>query len=295
MDGIWQLPPVMKEPIFERAGFLPSIFVTVIFAFSAVSAKAAILWEQNFSGSTDLASYVGTGANQADGISTSGAGLVWSIADDSLRALRTGNAGAITINGDDWNAAVLQVEIRMQIADITSTYGSGLMFAAGSGFTTGNSHPGNALTHSDFGINFADGAIDTYQFRDHNTGTNLGSALQTGQWMDVWWGINNSGSDLTYMKPDGTIGTLTDGHWDLWVKAEDVWSQLGNNPANLVNTGTVLDDFKITYQNASGDILFDSIRLSDTIIAVVPEPSTGLAIWLFAMGVGGRRFRSERV
>jgi len=285
----------MKEPIFGRDGFLPGIGVVAIFAFASISAKAAILWEQNFSGPTNVASYVGTGANQADSISSSGSGLVWSITDDSLRALRTGNAGTITINGDDWNASVLKVEIRMQITDITSTYGSGLMFAAGSGFTTGNSHPGNTLTHSDFGVNFADGTVDTYQFWDQSTGTQLGSAMQTGQWIDVWWGINNSGSDLTYMKPDGTIATLTDGTWDLWVKAGDVWSQLANNPANLVNTGTILDDFKITYQNASGEVRFDSIRISDTIISVVPEPSTGFALLPFAMVAAIRRSRSEPV
>lgn len=242
------------------------------------TSRGAILWYQDFTGSGTPAGYVGTDANQFDAISSSGAGLSWSVADGALQATRTGNAGALTINGDDFGTPLLLVELRLQISSITAGGTTAVMFAAGSSFTTANTHPDNESTHSDFSLNFTGGTPDSIRFRDHDNGTNLGDtasgtdAIETGGWIDLWWGINNSGNDLTYFRPDGSTAILRDDRWDLWANIGGTWHQIGNNPSNTSNTGELLDDFKISFVRGEGTLLLDSIRLSDT-IGLVPEPA----------------------
>lgn len=104
-------------------------------------------------------------------------------------------------------------------------------------------------------------------------------------------GINNSGADLGYTRPDGSTAILQDDRWDLWTKIAGSWHQIGNNPSNVNNTGGTLDDLKITFARGEGTILFDSIRLSDT-IEIVPEPSTLLTMAVSAIFVPFKRRRS---
>ena len=261
---------------------------------------AAVLWQQDFDASPLVSGYVGSGAGQLDAVSSSGAGLSWSIQDGAIQGIRSGNTGSLTINGDDFATPLLLVELRFQVSTILAGATTSVMFAAGSSFGTGNTHPDNDVTHSDFSINFTTGTPGSLRFRDHDNTTNLGNAtdgtdaIAAGQWVDLWWGINNSGSDLAYTRPDGSTATLQDDRWDLWTKIGGSWHQIGNNPSNVNNTGGILDDFKITFTRGEGTILFDSIRLSDA-IEVVPEPSSILlAATSFASVLPHRKRRALR-
>lgn len=243
-----------------------------------ITCEGQTLWHNDFSSSPNLADYVGSGPNQADAISSGGSGLVWSIEDEALKVTRSGsNAGAFTINGDNWNSPSLLVEIRLQVVDITANGTASLYFGVGHNFTTSNNRPDNNNTHSDFSINFIDGDPDTFQFRDHDNLTNLGVPIAAGQWVTIWWGINNSGSDIPYLRPDGTTTLLASDRWDLWVQVNDQWHHIGNNlNSTLNNPGEVaLDDFKIYFgPNAQGTVLFDSITISGSLAGMtVPEPS----------------------
>jgi hypothetical protein len=256
------------------------IFIPLIFSvFGGNPALAAVIWQQEFNSGSDLESdYIGEGANQFDAVTSSGAGLTWAILDGALQATRSGNAGSLTISGDDFAAQVLLVEMRLQISTVASPATTSIMFAVGSAFDHKNTHPNNDVTHSDFSINLNSDVPDSFRFRDHDGETNLGNteegtdAIATGQWVDLWWGINNSGADLSYTRPDGSTTTLQDDRWDLWAKVNGTWHLIGNNPSNANNAGDTLDDFKVTFTRGEGTLLLDSIRLSNA-IGIVPEPS----------------------
>ncbi len=243
------------------------------------SLDAAVLWVQDFTTSTTVAGYVGTSANQADGITSSGSDFTWTADGTSLTGTRAGgNSGSFTINGDDWGASVLLAEMRFQITNVTSSATTAIMLAAGSGFTTGSTHPANSVTHSDFSLNLTNGSPDSFRFRDHDNMTNLGNAtdgtdsITVGSWVDLWWGINNSGADVSYTRADGASATLADDHWALWAKVGGSWYLIGSNPVNTANTGSILDDFKLTFSGGGGTLMIDSLRISDT-LTPVPEVS----------------------
>ncbi|RYD48200.1 MAG: hypothetical protein EOP85_04040 [Verrucomicrobiaceae bacterium] len=259
-------------------------YLLIPLALSA-NLDAAVLWVQGFTTSTVVTDYVGNSANQADGITSSGSGVNWSADGSSLIGTRSaGNSGSFTINGDNWGASVLLTEMRFQIADVTSSATTSIMLAVGSGFTTGNSHPTNAATHSDFSINLTNGSPDSFRFRDHDNGTNLGNAIDgtssitVGTWVDIWWGVNNSGSAVSYTRPDGGTDTLADDRWALWAKVGGSWYLIGNNPVNTANNGSVLDDFKITFSDGLGVLKIDSIKISDTLTAVPEVSSASMAL-----------------
>lgn len=265
---------------------IPLPFLSVILLSTSIKSEAAVLWQQDFNDATTPADVIGSGANQLDAVTSSGPGLLWTISNGALQATRSGNTGAITINGDDFGTPLLLVELRIQISTINAGGTTAIMFAAGSSFGTTNTHPENETTHSDFSLNLTDASPDGIRFRDHDNGTNLGNAtagtdaIATGQWIDLWWGINNSGSDLAYSHPDGSTAMLQDDRWDLWANIGGTWHQIGNNPSNISNTGDVLDDLKIAFVRGEGTLLLDSIRLSDR-IEIVPEPSALLLSGFF--------------
>ena len=180
------------------------------------------IFSQNFESSTVLADYVSSTPNsgQFNAIGTSGAGVVTSISGmpgaQALKFARTANAGIFSRTTD---FSPVPNFIRYQIdLEVPSTNGvaatSVAGFQVGSAFGTGNSGEANASVHSRFTINFTT-TTGEFVIRDVAGSVN-GVNVYSGQQTIVWF-INNTGSDVSYLAPNGTTEILVNDKWDLWV------------------------------------------------------------------------------
>jgi hypothetical protein len=245
-----------------RIKLFAAFLIVGIAAFFVTPADGQVVFQQNFSSSTNLADYVGTGTNQFNAISSSGAGFSWSLNNGRLRAARTGNAGTLARTTDLATSFGAIYQFSITPVDLTSVTTTAITFQVGSGFTTNNSVDPIASTHSRFAINFANTTTDAFTVRDIAGGTN-GSGTFTGT-QNIFFVVNNTGGSFSYTAPDGSVHAVANDTWDLWVGT----SQQFNDAA--ATTGSVSPtDFKLTYPTGTGSIEFDNF-----VVTAIPEPST---------------------
>lgn len=234
-----------------------------------IAGAQTVLWSQNFTSGTNVSDYVGSGANLFDGITTSGAGLAWTInGSGQLQADRTTNAGAATRTTDidlgivqagflrlDFNAPTVTAQ--------TTGLGYAVNVAVGKGFTTGNFTPAAADIFAQYGLStFTTGPEWTIRNIAGGTYyTPYSSGLQT-----ITFVFNNSGSAQSYDFGDGVFGTTANGTFDLWIGGNQVYTNAGVTTPSMTADIT---DFKIGwYGNGTGSAVFDNISYGS-----IPEPA----------------------
>src|SRR5690606_2194294 len=111
----------------------------------------------------------------------------------------------------------LCVSFSLEVSGVTVVSPTAAQFMVGSDFSQSTSittEDGKANAHSKIGIGFT-ATPGEFTIRNTQSGSNepnTYSGMQT-----IKWFINNSGKKQSYTAPDGSVETLADGKWDLWV------------------------------------------------------------------------------
>ena len=270
--------------------FLLYIFLILI----SIGGINGQLLQQDFSSSTTVASYVSaTPTNtQFNSISSSGAGVVVSInatGSNKLRFDRTAgaNAGSYSRTTDFSPIPTsIMYQFDLTVSGTTTSQTTAAVFQVGSGFTTANNPEANTSVHSRIGVNLS---ATSGQFSLRDMGASSSSSVFSGT-QTVRWYINNSGSTLTYRAPNGSIESLGNDVFDVWIGTTKVFDEIA------ATTGTVsLSDIKFVYNNGSAIIDIDNILIAPIPSIPVTNAATGItsnsftANWNTVAGVTGYR------
>ena len=236
------------------------------------AAKAQVLFTQDFSSSTTISTYVGTGANQFDfiGVNSTGSSSVYA-SSNRLNLQRNGNNVGFAKTTDLSVPAPNVLKIKFKLSSPFGTamasgtagvfyVGSDLVAAAN---TTGEiATPANGSRHSTLGITIA--GTNMFYLRELVGFTN--STTYTGA-QDVTWYINNSGVSINYTDPAGGTSLLADDMADVWVGTTRIFAAI---PA--ITPSQTIPDFKFLFTNASGNsaIAIDDIEISTGFSTPVP-------------------------
>lgn len=193
----------------------------ILLFYSSLSVKSQLL-QQDFSSSTTVSNYVSTtpGNGQFNAIGSTGSGVVVSInqggGNNKLRFDRSGaaNAGSYSrTTGFSPVPAAILYKFDLTVSGNTASQTTAAVWQVGSGFGTGNAAESNANVHSRFSLNITT-TNGEFQFRNIATPANSQNFSGTNT---ITWAINNSGGSLLYLAPDGSVESIADDKWDIWV------------------------------------------------------------------------------
>jgi hypothetical protein len=245
---------------------LKQIVFALLVALPFIGTAQKIMY-QDFSSSTTVSAYVGSGSGQFDTIGVSAPSTPPSTSNQvynssgRMTIQRYSGTGALSkLNLSATNIPFLKVKFKLNIPFNGTATGTAANIYVGSGLSNRTSATGDPASsagrHSQFGIGF--GSSGTFYLRKLNNFTN-GDSL-TGE-QQINWFINNSGAQVTYLNPAGTMSTIENDSAQLWV---------GNNLyfANISATNPAVDvrDFKIVFNNVTG--LGGAVQVDDIDISM---------------------------
>jgi hypothetical protein len=265
--------------------------VSLIFSCANIC-RASVIFSQDFSAGGTPANYVSSTPNsgQWNAIGVSGSGTTVSIANGALQYIHNGaNAGSFTRNTDfSPIPTAISYSFALTVSGVSTTtpITSGAVWGVGSGYGTQNSDPTSTLNNSRFAVGFnTDGT-----FSLHAVGASATSSFSSGTTLNLTWVINDSGSTLSYLGPDGNTDTVGNGKWDLWTGNTILLDEKSAD-----NAATSLSELKFVFENnaANATITMDNFNISD--LTPVPEPAEWGAISGFGLlGICGLRTWRER-
>lgn len=229
--------------------------------------KAQKIMYQDFSSSSTVSAYVGSGSGQFDTIGVSAPSTPPSTSNQvynssgRMTIQRYSGTGALSkLNLSATNIPFLKVKFKLNIPFNGTATGTAANIYVGSGLSNRTSATGDPASaagrHSQFGIGF--GSSGTFYLRKLNNFTN-GDSL-TGE-QQINWFINNSGSQVTYLNPAGTMSTIENDSAQLWVGTNLYFANISaTNPAVDVR------DFKILFNNVTG--LGGAVQVDDIDISM---------------------------
>ncbi len=239
----------------------------------------AQLFEQDFSSSNVVSSYISGTPNsgQFSGMSPDGANVSSSINNGALRFNRTGTATIYAYRNFSFTTIPTFVQFKMDFEAIGNVVGSQTpIFSVflGSNFSSTSSG-----TTSDYASRFGILAQSTVGNFKIGTIDNVGGAPQTAEFsgkQTITFIVNNSGSNQTYLAPDGSTESVVNQTMDVWIG-----TTRGINDFSLRNTASPKADitgFKIqaTSQSGTGIYDFDNIEMRDLINDPVTPPTINL-------------------
>lgn len=223
-------------------------------------------------------------------LGSSGTSSVISVASNKLTIARSGNGWGFA-RGSAFAGTPTSLMIRFDYSSTGSTAAtsSAVVFAVGGGTT--NSSATTSITGSDTHTRLAFNCTTTSgQFLVRDIGASLnGTTTFTGT-QTVLLVVNNSGSIMTYLAPDGTYETVANDKFDVWV---------GNNrqfnDASATSATQTLSYFKCVSTSGNqtvnfGNMLMDPIPSVPTSNAATAVGSAGFtANWSTVTGVTGYR------
>ncbi len=237
-------------------------------------ANAQVLLYQDFSTSTVVADYVGTGQNQFDFIGTSGAGassIYFNATNGKLTFQRSGPTMAMVKSTaiSTPSPSLLRIGFKINAPFGSLLTGTNAIFYVGNGLFPGAVTTGEVATtnrHSIFGVTFGANVPNTcggtamntkeYYLRSSSTVPVVNSPNYTCE-KEINWFINNSGSSITYADMAGGMSTLVDDAADVWVGNTRIYTAI---PA--VNPAATLDNFKFLFNNGDGAITIDDLVMT---------------------------------
>ncbi len=256
---------------------MKKLYSFVIFVITLLNSSLGFsqLFNQDFSSSTTVASYVSATPNngQFDAISTSGAGMVLSInatGSNKLRFARTANAGAYSRTTDfspTPSSLVYKFDLTVSGNSVAQT--TAAVFQVGSGFGTANSAEANAAVHSRIGVNWTTTA-GQFSLRDLVATTNSANFSGT-QTITLY--INNSGGSLSYTAPDASAQSVADDKLDVWIGTTQVFNEIA-----ATTTTQTLTDLKFAFTGGTGTIDIDNINVDPIPVpcATPTSPATSI-------------------
>jgi hypothetical protein len=218
------------------------------------------VFEQDFNAGGVPGDYVGTGANQFNGITSSN--FTWSINSNALQMASTATgAAALTItNLPVLGAAIIQFTVNLK--SITAL-GGFITLTTGSGFDTSVAKPSSTNAHDFLTINFKVAGTSFINQSGTQSASYAGPA-------DAFWVVNNSGATMTYMAPDFTKQTVGNDKYDLWVGTNLVFDE-----AIAVNF-VPITGIKISQAGGSSVSTFDNFKITG-----ISQQKVGLTEYLY--------------
>ncbi|HQU91213.1 MAG TPA: choice-of-anchor Q domain-containing protein [Pyrinomonadaceae bacterium] len=276
----------------DSIGWLRGDVYTIFSSVEAVSAQQTMLspqtvyFSQDFSGSSVVTDYVSATPNsgQFNAIGSSGPDMVVSINSGRLQFVRTdANAGSYS-RTTDFAPVPTALKITMDFNVPASSFAqtNAAVFQIGSGFGTANAAETNANIYARFGVNWT-ATSGQWSLREIRTSGSVNSANYTGS-RTITWFINNSGSLLSYIAPDGSTESLANDRADLWIGTSREFDDYS------VTTPTqTLTDLKFAFTGGLGTIQIDNLVVED-IQPVPPLPDwTNLQWPQTFVGTGGQQ------
>lgn len=270
MNPFYNNPWISQSGVKRQVAIFFSAFCLAALLLS--NTARAQLYSQNFSstlapstGSTTGAPYCASTPNltQLNIIASNGAGCVYEVpaSTNQLTFTRTSNVGMFT-RSTDFNpiptAAIYKFDIT--VSGNSSAQENAALFQMGFGFST-STFASETQAHGSFGINFES---NPGQFSLRNSGSTASSSVFSGT-QTITWVINNNGSTVSYVAPDGSIQNVGDDKEDVWVGNTLAFDEM------LAKDGLrSLRNIKFLFQAGVGEIELDNIIVAP----VTPVPTT---------------------
>lgn len=248
----------------------------LFFLFAIYVPSKAQIFSQNFSSSQSVNNYVNVApsSNQFNSISLTATNLTTSIHEESLRFNRTGSANIYAYRNFEFSENPNFVQFKFDFEATNNVVGTQtpvFHLFIGSDFSTASSGSSSKYA-SRIGIMAQPTAG---QFRI-STVDNIGGAPQSGVFsgrQTITYIVNNSGSDQTYLAPDGTIESIPNAKMDVWIGISR-----GINDFSLKNTDITgaISGFKLQATSNSGNGVYDFDNFEFTDLMDDGEPSLNL-------------------
>ncbi|MBL7813391.1 MAG: T9SS type A sorting domain-containing protein [Saprospiraceae bacterium] len=259
---------------FFYASFSATTVLCLFFAAPFVT-SAQVLFTQDFSESTTISTYVGSGVNQFDfiGVNSTGASSVYATGNRLNLQRNTNAVGfARTTNLSATTPTILKVKFKLSVpfSSTTMATATAAVLYVGSSLVAGATTTGelasNASRHSSLLIGFA-AASGTFNLR---TPAFVTSGNYTGE-QEISWYINNSGASINYIDPAGNSTALGNDKNDIWVGTTRIF-----NDVAAVTATQDLNNVKLLFNNgaANSAIAIDDIEISTGSNVVLPVSLT---------------------
>ena len=250
--------------------------VSVLVFAGVISSRATLVFSQDFSISTTMSDYYSATPNsgQWNDIATAGSGVSVGIVNGALQYARTGNNTGSFTRSTDFSPAptALIYSFDLTVSSVTAAASSVATWYVGSGFSNSASSPAAADYNSRFAINFnSDGTFSLHVINGPTS-----SAFSSGSTIGLTWVVNDTGSSLSYLGPDGQVNTVGNGKWDLYAGTTLIFDE-----RTADGSSTSLTDLKFLFTADAGKG-FGAISMDNFSITAVPEP----AGWGLISGAG---------
>ncbi len=252
----------MKQSLFS---------ILLLWSFSGFSQ----IFTQDFSSSTSVNSYVGSGVNQFSQISSFGNSPA-SITDGALRWSKKGGSSAYfvrTTNIAPSTATFLKTSFKLRVnvpAVIGDNNGYDAAFYIGSGEDVGWTNT-SAVTAP-----VSDSTHSRVPIKLHITPTTAKFSIYDGVEYSGWNTItifsNNTGSEQTYSSPNGATSSVADNKFDVWIGGTVVM-----NDASGASPRVGLDKFKLIYPSGAPNSFFEVDDISFYGQTVLPVALTSFS------------------
>ncbi len=228
------------------------------------------LFSQDFQSSSTLANYINASSpdhGQFNAITNSGGSNTITINGNALQFIRASTGTTMSFsrstNLSTPVPGAIIYKFDLNIANITSNGGTGIYFQVGNNFTTGNATESNP--YAQFSIYFQSNS--NYYF---TIGTNNSSNFASNSVRTITWVMNNTGSTLTYLAPDGSNETVGNDQQDFWVGTTRVFDN-----SSVQTTNSSISDLKFVWNGYLATVSLDNFLITDPTITipVVNDPT----------------------
>ncbi|MFT4092732.1 MAG: gliding motility-associated C-terminal domain-containing protein [Niabella sp.] len=245
-------------------------FLKTSAAASASDTISQVYFEQDFDSSTIYTDYIGTGANQFDGLIFNGTSNINTL-NNTLQIVKNGGTGTnragVTKTDTPFNpdgaGGFLKFQMEITVSNNTANVSAGFRFSIGANMSgTAPAAPGDANVHSDLYVN-PTATTGAFILAAGVDGAVSGEALSGTQ--KIVWYINNSGSPVGYNAPGGTQVSVLNDAADVWAidEAGTATLVIDDAPATTA-TVTGLQQLKISNNpNFTATIDIDNIVISE--------------------------------
>ncbi|GAB3705240.1 hypothetical protein GCM10027592_37470 [Spirosoma flavus] len=240
---------------------------------SRISAQT-VYFDQNFLAGGPVSNYVSATPNngQVNGI----AGLSATITNNAVQFSRPTDSGSGYITRTtDFSGPPTSLHVQFSFEaisnDVSVTGTNAVVFYVGSNFVAGQLNPDVAETYARLSIAFS--AAGSGQFRVRtvpNGGGGVTSASFSGR-QTITFAMNNSGATLNYVSPTGSMESLLNDTYDIWIGT----TKFVNDQAVLTPSQTI-SDFKFRMNDGVGVMQIGNILMRD-ISGVLPVTLLGFS------------------
>ncbi|UFH56252.1 T9SS type A sorting domain-containing protein [Spirosoma sp. KNUC1025] len=240
------------------------VYKTSLLLFLGVVIKGfgqTTYFQQNFSAGGAPASYVSSSPNdsQFNGL----AGLSATVTNNAVQFTRPTDSGTGYISRSTNFAGpptslYAQFSFEVVSHDPTVSSTSAVIFYLGSAFNAGPQNPAVGDTYARIAFNLS--TTTSGQFLVHTLpsgGGGTNSAAFSGR-QTITFAMNNTGSNFNYLAPDGSLESLPNDTYDVWVGLTKVF----NDQAVLTPTQTI-SNFKFRINNGVGVVQIGDLLMRD--------------------------------